>query len=263
MLICRSPQLRPCNPCPPPPNREHSSRPSQNGGYRQPPTLGSANPTDRLQSEAVIHRHCIWPERIHRRTSSVMPASAPRQPSPLRKQTCPVPITAAREHRRPSQRRSLNLGGMAQDDALHPTPRDKIRDRVDSLFKRMRAHGGDDPGHSVEPSSRCTIARSRCELGHPPRKHSCRDSVQDTRNACAMSEMDLARAARAVTSNEFGSYFAPGSWCGACVRAGARKGLKSLRFDLLVSMGRTNPSLVTNQDRATNLGRWNSLRTAD
>ena len=36
-----------------PANRDRSSRPSPNFRYRQPPTVGSANPSDLPQSEAV------------------------------------------------------------------------------------------------------------------------------------------------------------------------------------------------------------------
>ena len=53
------------------------SPPSPNIGCRQPPTMGSANLTDRPQSEAVIHRRFVWPEGIYRRGISVMAASDP------------------------------------------------------------------------------------------------------------------------------------------------------------------------------------------
>lgn len=58
-----------------PANRDRPARPSSNGGYRQQQPVGSANLTDRTQSEAVIHRRRIWPEGIHRRRSSVMAAT--------------------------------------------------------------------------------------------------------------------------------------------------------------------------------------------
>ena len=45
------------------------------------PVIGRPTLTDRPQSEAVIHRRRIWPERIHRRSSSVMAVSDPKLPS--------------------------------------------------------------------------------------------------------------------------------------------------------------------------------------
>lgn len=50
---------------------------------QQPLTGAESNVAD--QSEAVINRRCIWPERIYRRCSSVMPALDPKRP-PLRAQ---------------------------------------------------------------------------------------------------------------------------------------------------------------------------------
>jgi hypothetical protein len=46
-------------------------------GVRRPMSFARPALTDRTQSEAVIQRRCIWPGRIHRRSSSVMAASDP------------------------------------------------------------------------------------------------------------------------------------------------------------------------------------------
>lgn len=59
-------------------NRARSPRTSANVRCRLPPSFVRPSLTVRPQSEAVIHRSCIWSEKIHRRSSSAMSASDPK-----------------------------------------------------------------------------------------------------------------------------------------------------------------------------------------
>ena len=82
-------------------NGGRAPRTSANVWYRQPPSLGGPNLTGSTQSEAVIHRRCVWPERGYRRRSSVMTASAPKADIACSHRCGPLRATLVRIERRP------------------------------------------------------------------------------------------------------------------------------------------------------------------